>query len=178
MRIAPFLLSFNFLFAYNLVVYSQKDAIRLNEIGFICQEKNKKYICLDSNDLDELKRIRDFLANKFNITTYIENSNQKSKSIKKIVKTVKTTKSEKEGKLETFYSIQLGSFRYLENAKKVYEKAKSYPFARIEKIGEYYVVRIEKAKNRDDLKFKNLGMVKKCYIIKDRIIESNFKMSQ
>jgi tetratricopeptide (TPR) repeat protein len=51
------------------------------------------------------------------------------------------------GYTEDIYTIQIGAFKNLDNASLNYDKIKSMPGARVEKIGRYYVVRLGKFKD-------------------------------
>ena len=50
----------------------------------------------------------------------------------------------------TYYSIQLGSFPNEKSAVQFYEKIKSQPQARIERIGKYYTARVGLWQDRSD----------------------------
>ena len=178
MRFFIFFLTSVLLFSYDLIVTSKKDMNKLSEIGFVCQPKNSIYVCLSSNDLNELKRIKDFLKNKFNIKVQILQEESKPKNIvisKKISNENKKFNNNLELK-KTGYCIQVGSFRDLRNAKIEFLHYKNFPFTRVEKIGSFFTVRVGEGDYNDIKELNNQlnGVIKKCDLIPQRIVISNF----
>lgn len=174
-------------FAYNLVVSSKENSEKLENIGFVCEEKYNKYVCLSSPDLDELKKVKDFLLDRFHINAEIvtdlkKYQNHNIKPIKRNkISTTKQAKILKKVKSHSNYCIQLMSFKNFNNAKKVFNWYKQYPFTRVEKIEGFYVVRVGEG-NFDDInelkKILKKGIVRKCDLKYDRIILSNFEVEK
>jgi len=164
-------------FSYDLIVLNKTDSVKLNNIGFVCSKKNSVYVCLSSNDINELKRIKDFLKVKFNINSQITNN---SSTFVKKHNSRKTTHSKKYRYVNNStgkYCIQAGSFKYLSNAKTSFKSYKKYPLARIEKIGNFYTLRIGEGSYKEikALRYQiNKGVIKKCDLIPSRIFVSNF----
>ncbi|AAC07366.1 SPOR domain-containing protein [Aquifex aeolicus] len=82
---------------------------------------------------------------------------------------------------EAYYCIQVLSSRDLSSAERAYRKLADYPHARIEKIGDYYTVRVGLWENKSKAK-EYLSQVKSvypgaflrtCYYIEDRIVSIN-----
>jgi hypothetical protein len=88
--------------------------------------------------------------------------------------------------IKIVYSIQILSTKSLDEAKEYYEKFKNYPYARVEKIGKYYVLRIGNSKTVKNLKplLKEVEKLKKdafiriADILPDRIIVANFELAE
>ena len=171
-----------FSFSYNLIVLNNEDKEKLNSIGFVCSKKNNVYVCLSSNDLNELKRIKEFLKTKLDISSQIVGDVSNFTSSKKVRKKlkVKSVKTETiNTSIKNGYCIQVGSFKHLNNAKYEFNRYKKFPFVRIEKIGKFYTLRIgedsyEGVKSLN--KYIN-GIVKKCDLIPSRILLSNFELN-
>ena len=203
MKILLLFITFILSFGYELGVSNQKDAQKLESIGFSCNKQNNLYICLGSNDLNELRRVQDFLHIKFNIKTQIMKSiNQSDMQISNPVKHHKKIKNPSNPTEEPLvnnslknninstvykkapsfikhgYCIQTGSFKRLINAKIIYRKYKSHPFTRIEKIGNFYVVRTGEGsfKTIKNSASNIKGVITKCDIIPQRIIVDNFNI--
>lgn len=184
MRIFLFLMCFILGFGYELSVNNQKDAQKLENIGFSCNKQNGLYLCLGSNDLNELRRIQDFLKTKFNIKTEILKDINDVPIEKKITSTTskrveKKFSEENLSIAKSGYCIQLGTFRRLKSAKELYSKYKNHALTRIEKIGPYYVVRSGEGSFRQmkNLTYNLKGIVKRCDIIPQRIIISNLNLN-
>lgn len=84
------------------------------------------------------------------------------------------------------YSIQILSSKKVDDVKKEFNKVSKFPFARVEKVGKYYVLRIGNANSVKKLK-PLLKKIKKSYksafirvadILSKRIILSNFQNSK
>ena len=157
-----FLLFFIFLSlkAEYAVVISSTDYQKLHNLGAECiKQKNGHYICCKSDDQFQLKRFVSF-AKQNGVNAEIVNILNKD--------------------LINVYSIQLLSTKNKKQAEKFFQKYKNYPYARIEKIGAYYTIRIGASKNKKDLKklLKKLNAKNAFIRIADikisRIIDSNF----
>jgi len=167
-------------FSYELIVLNKKESEKLNTIGFNCSKKDKVYSCLESNDINELKRIKEFLKTKFKINAQIVSDIKKvqyqkvpkSKSISVSKKTSKPKKINPNGG----YCIQVGSFKELKNAKKVFNRYKNLPLVRIENIGGFYVLRIGEGNYNEikSLSTKVKGVVRKCNLVLKNVLISNF----
>jgi len=164
MKIFIFFVAVIFGFSYELVVSNEFDKNKLEDFGFICSKKKNLYVCLSSNNVKDLMKIKSFLKTKFNINCEIIDDN----SFKKISLPQRN------------YCIQVGSFKYIENAKKMFQKYKNLPFARIEKIRDFYSVRIGFNTRKNIIPFlkKVNGIVKECSLLPDRIVISNFNSSR
>ena len=198
MKLILLFITFVLSFGYELVVNNSQDAQKLENIGFSCNKQAGFYVCLISKDLNELKRIQDFLNTKFNIQTKIsEDINQSGSKVsgyKKIKnnkisnsvynKTLNLQTNIKVNSKENIhlkrhgYCIQISSFKNLKNAEKVYYKYKSYPLSRIEKIGNFYVLRLGEGsfKTIKNMAFHLKGIIRKCDIVPQRIVKSNFNI--
>ena len=172
-------------FSYNLIVLNDEDKEKLNSIGFVCNKKDNVYVCLSSNDLNELKRIKEFLKTKLDINSQIVGDTFDSPSPKKIEKKVKVKPVKKfanivKTSIKSGYCIQAGSFRHLNNAKYTFNRYKNFPFARIEKIGNFYTLRIGEGDYKEVKALnKNVnGIIKKCDLIPSRIVVSNFELNK
>ena len=88
--------------------------------------------------------------------------------------------------VEKKYSIQVISTKSIKEAKSYYEKFKEYPFTRVEKINNYFVLRVGISKTVKSLKdilkkvkkIKKDAFVRTVYILPDRIIISNFRLNK
>ena len=186
------LLSFVFIFGYSLGVKDIKSKNMLEKKGYNCIKSEGFYICATSNDINYLLRIKNFLKNSYKIDTLIINNNLSFK--KKINTNVKKSNfnttnlpssSNSSAQKTSGYCIQVLSSQNLNATKKIFNVFKNLPFTRIEKIGNFYVLRIGESsfqsvkallpsvKNH----YKN-AFVRKCYLIPSRIIISNFKNNQ
>ena len=155
-----FLLFFVILKAEYAVVISPTDYQKLHNLGAECvKQKNGYYLCYKSDDKFQLKRFVNF-AKQNGVDAKIVNILNKD--------------------LINVYSIQILSTKNKKQAKKYFQKYKNYPYARIEKIGDYYTIRIGASKNKKNLKslLKKLNIknafVRKADIKLNRIIDSNF----
>ena len=166
MKILLFLSIFIFSFGYKLITFNIQEAQKLNNLGFLCNLKDKNYVCLQSKNIKELKKIQNMLLVTFNIQTKIINDSSKKSLLKN-----------KKHNNKNNFCIQVDSFKNFKNAKFMYQKLNKYPFARIEKINNFYVLRIGEGnlKSIDKIHIKIKGIVRKCDIIPKRIIISNFK---
>ena len=156
-------------FSYELMVLTEKDSQTLKNIGFSCEKKENGFKCLSSNDINEIKRVKEFLKAKFNINSRIINngfsdSSQKSDSVKKI---------------NGNYCIQVFSLKNLNRGKRRFKLYKDFPFARIEKIGDFYTLRVGQGKYKEIKRLNNKikGLIRKCNISPQRIIVSNFNIN-
>jgi len=111
---------FVFLNASYIVEVNSTDYLKLKTLGINCvKHTNNSYLCNKSDDKYQLKRFINF-AKKYNIKT-------------KIIPVLNKD-------LINIYSIQIVSGKNLSNIKKIFEKYKNLPYARIEKIGSYYTI--------------------------------------
>jgi len=149
---------FAFLNASYIIEVNSTDYLKLKNLGINCvKHTNDAYLCNKSDDKYQVKRFINF-AEKYNIKT-------------KVIPTLSKD-------LINVYSIQILSGKNLSHIRKLFKKYENLPYARIEKIGNYYTIRIGATKNKKELK-KLLRKVKKGFIrvadIKlNRIIEANF----
>jgi len=162
-------------FSYELAVLNKKESEKLGSVGFSCEKRENMYVCFSSDDMKELKRVKDFLKVKFNINARILN---KKTTVSKSVKVPQ--KRELPKSVTGNYCIQILSFKNLETGKKRFEFYKKFPFARVEKIGGFYVLRIGEGnyRNIERLKKRVDGMVRKCDLKPERIILSNFDVKK
>ena len=184
MKFLLFFIIFVFSMGYELGVNNLKDAKKLDDLGFECNKQNTFYVCLGSNDLNELQRIQSFVYLKFKINTMIlkDKNNSNLKIVKSVPdKKIKTAASQlkvKNNIPKHGYCIQIEAFKGPVTAKRVYFKYKSYPFARVEKIGNFYVLRVGEGDFKTIKKMNLNGLVRKCDIIPQRIIIDNFNIKE
>jgi len=173
MKFLIFVLMAIFSFSYDLTVLDKKDSEILKNIGFNCVKKNTIFVCFSSNNINELKRVQDFLKVKFNVNTFIlnENNSLKNKSSKKRPKIHYTKNNHK-------YCIQISSFKDLKIGKKQFNTYRKFPFTRIEKIGEFYTLRVGEGsyKNIKNLEREVGGLLRRCDINPNNIVMSNFNI--
>ena len=187
------LLSFVFIFGYSLGVKDIKSKNLLEEKGFNCKKSEGFYICATSKDINYLLRIKNFLKNSYKIDTLIINNNL---SFKKKINTNVKKNNFSTNKLSpssgyssiqktSAYCIQVLSSQNLNASKKNFNLFKNLPFTRIEKIGNFYVLRIGessfqsvKALLPSVKNYYKKAFVRKCDLIPSRIIISNFKNNQ
>jgi len=82
---------------------------------------------------------------------------------------------------EKFYCVQVLSSRDLNSAKVVYENLSNYPYARVEKIGNYYTLRVGLWKSKQEAEeyfseIKKLypqSFLRTCYYLEERIVNIN-----
>ena len=158
---------FLFVFLYSYYVYIPQSFIQQSKnLGISCKKENNRFICLKSNDLTQCLRFKNFLE-KNGVDAKISGE-EKCKFID----------------IKNIYSIQVLSTKNLKNAKKEFEKYKNFPYARIENIKGIYTVRVGKSENYKNLKpllkqikkIKKDAFIRKSDILKNRIIEANFKL--
>jgi len=160
---------FLFVFLYSYYVYIPQSYIQQSKnLGISCKQENNRFICLKSNDLTQCLRFKNFLE-KNGVDAKI--SNQKECQFKDI---------------RNIYSIQVLSTKDLKNAKKEFEKYKNFPYARIENIKGIYTIRVGKSEKYKNLipllqqvkKIKKDAFIRKSDVLKNRIIEANFKLCE
>ena len=163
-----FLLLFNIIFAYKLVVKSDKDYELLKTLGVECKKTQNTYVCVESNDKQKLENLKKYLQNNVGIKTYI----------------VSDTTNPTNNLIKTGYCIQVLSSKKASGLDDFFEKLKNLPYSRIEKIGNYFVLRIGESPKTHQLKsilkevkkIKKDAFIRKCDLIPKRIIKSNFEL--
>ena len=161
------------LFAYELAVH-KVDAEKLKECGIECEIKGDKCIFAKSFDKAQLERVRTYIKSEYGIDSFYVEEAKQVKKIQKEPQTVKETikKTQKTFPKKVIYSYQVFTADNLEAAKKVFEKVKNLPYARIEKIGKYYVVRVGAYDTYKEAKKAGLKyFLMKCYYKLERIVE-------
>jgi uncharacterized protein HemY len=142
------------------VVPTQRDAKLLNNLGIECNKKDGIYVCAKSPQLPKILRLKDFIE-KHGINAYITGFS--------------------EFPIEQGYCIQVVSSKKKKPIEKIFTKFESYPYARVEKIGKYYVLRIGQSNDLKYLKpylkkikkFYKSAFLRKCDFILSRIVLSN-----
>ncbi len=187
---------FNLLFGYELIVKNEKDVKVLNDLGVKCEKIANGFVCAQSPDKMQLKRLQYYLKNNLSITSEIVGVQEKLSDASKPVMSVKPVKSAADIKtpkkvaknsktlIKTGYCIQVVSARKSQGLLEIFGKTKNLPLSRIEKIGPYYVLRIGEEKTKDALKgilasakkINKNAYIRKCDLIPQRIIKSNFKL--
>ncbi len=157
MKIGGILLLFSFLNAYYVAAIKPIYYQKMTNLGVQCNKYKDKYICSESEDKAQIKRFVHF-AKQNGIKADIYNLLSKD--------------------LINVYSIQIASSKNLHSIEKLFSKYKSFPYARIEKIGSYYTLRVGAASNKNSLKplLKQCrgGFLRKADIKLNRIIKANF----
>ncbi|WP_457561629.1 tetratricopeptide repeat protein [Caminibacter pacificus] len=186
---------FNLLFGYELIVKNEKDVKVLNDLGVKCEKIANGFVCAKSPDKMQLKRLQYYLKNNLSIVSEIVGVQEKLSDASKPVMSVKPVKSAADIKtpkkvaknsktlIKTGYCIQVVSARKSQGLLEIFDKTKNLPLSRIEKIGPYYVLRIGEEKNENALqsvlqkakKINKNAYIRKCDLIPQRIIKSNFK---
>jgi len=82
MKILIFFVIAIFSFSYELAVSNEFDKNKLEDFGFICTKKENLYVCLSSNNIKDLMKIKDFLKSKFNIDSKIIDNNSLKSNFK------------------------------------------------------------------------------------------------
>ena len=162
MRFLIFFIAFVFLFSYDLIIFNKIDKNKLENMGFLCNKKDKYYVCLSSDDIEGIKKIQSLLR-KF--------------SINSIILPNRSTKQNKQ--YNRNFCIQIMSFKNFNNAKRAFLLYKNYSFARLENINGFYTLRIGEGSYKEIIHLKSKikkGIVRKCKIVPKRIIFSNFKI--
>jgi tetratricopeptide (TPR) repeat protein len=168
MRLLFFLFIVIYSYAYELYVYKKSDYLTLNNIGIVCQKNQRGYLCAKSPDLEKLTRVKKYLTH-FGVNAEIIMENSENKDFPK-----------------NGYCIQVLTSKKLNLLENVFEKVKPFPYARIEKIGGYYVIRIGQQKNYKSLKniLKNVkkdfksAFIRKCDYIPERIVKGKSKVTK
>ena len=197
MRVFFLLFLFKSLFAYYLVVNTQDEADKLKQIGIDCKFNNYEqyYVCAQSDDLEQLKRVKRYIGLNYSISTYIVKNDTEfsQKTVAKENRTQnennKITKisEKKENEISLYppvksgYCIQVAASKSKNAMLKMFEKYADYPYARVEKIGSYYVLRVGESNKYKDIKsLKNRigkGFVRKCDYKLQRIVKSKKKIN-
>jgi hypothetical protein len=179
------LLSIVNLFSYELAV-NMSDAKKLRECGIECQPRGSVCVFAKSFDKAQLERIKYYIKSEYGIESFYVKS--VPKKVKKVLNnglntTEKTVSVHKEPKKagvnnvsvkKTVYSYQVFTADNLQAALRAYEKVKHLPYARIEKIGKYYVVRVGAYNSYKEAKKAGLNyFLMKCYYIPERIVKGS-----
>ncbi|WP_457560305.1 tetratricopeptide repeat protein [Caminibacter sp.] len=162
MRFFFIIFLFVFSFGYEVFVKNYSDALILKTLGIECSKNKKLYLCANYDDYNQTKQFINLC---------------RQYGIKPVVKLNFIPK--------TGYCIQLSTSKRLDLLKKQYKKIDKFPLARIEKIGEFYVIRVGESKNYKDLKilinklksYNKSAFIRKCDYIPSRIVEGNTKVA-
>jgi len=174
-----FIFLFSNLFGYALVVNSKEDAKKMQKIGIECRfdKNNDFYVCTYSDDINQLRRVKDFLKSQYDIKAYITSSSMDSFSLSKEFKKPQKSSVKNKKLLKSGYCIQvISSKKSLDN---IFEKYKNFPYARIEKINGFYVLRVGEGSYSEvkNLNKKIGGFIRKCDIVPQRIVKANFNVN-
>jgi len=160
------------LFAFELGV-KNSDVDLLQNLGLLCEKKGNFCIFAKGSNKNDLLKIKNYIEENANLEVFIINENNNTKT--KI-----TNKSIKGNKKEIYgiYSFQFVSTKSLKGAQKVFNKCQ-FPYCRLEKIGNYYVVRAGLCKKYNECKKYGNYLVMKCNFLPRRILkvkneDSNF----
>jgi len=154
------------LFSYELGV-KEKDIPALRDLGLLCEQKGDYCVFARGSNKEELLKIQKYIQTNAAIPVVFIDETKKS-AVKKAE--IKKTPAKPEA-IKGVYSLQFISARNLNEAKKVFEKHKNLPFVRIEKVGKFYTVRAGAFKSYKEAKKIKNGIVLKCNILPERIIE-------
>jgi len=167
----------SFSFSYQLAV-SMNDAKKLRSCGINCVPEGNVCIFFEGNDKDQGERVRTYIFSEYGIQSFYVGKRTKTYNVsepekrqvasKKPIKKAEVKLPKKV--LKHIYSFQVVSTKSLKDAKKAYEKIKNMPDARIEKIGNYYVVRYGLFKNPKEARKYHGKFLTKCYYIPDRVV--------
>lgn len=156
---------------------SQKLKI-LKDLGIEdCKIYENEITCAKTKDINEALRIRDYLE-RHNIIAFIEEVSTPKKNVKKLDGELKPAKN--------LQCVQISTSKVLKFEIPKYEKLKELPLARIEKIGNFYLLRLggykeySKAKELLDTVKKQFpdAFIRRCDIIPERIVyPSNFSLN-
>ncbi|WP_457560303.1 hypothetical protein [Caminibacter sp.] len=144
----------NLSYSFQLAV-SKIDEQKLKNCGINCVEKGNVCVFFDGNDKAQAKRLRNYLFNEYGIQSFYINDSSAlpSKNLKHI------------------YSYQIISTKNLQTAKKIYKKFSTFPKIRIEKIGNYYVVRFGIFKKRPNYEKYNKFFLTRCFFKPQRVVK-------
>ncbi len=154
MKLLIFLVVVIKLFGYELYVSKKSDALIAKNLGIECKETSKGFLCKKDNDLQKLLKLKSYLNN-FGVNSYITKEN-----------------------ILSGYCIQLQSAKNLDFLKNSFKNISAFEYARIEKIGKFYVTRVGESPNKKDLKsylkklkpFYENAFIRKCDYIPSRIV--------
>jgi len=143
------------LFSYEVYVKTKADLLILNTLGIECQKSGDIFVCAKFDTPEKTQKFLDYISDY---------------GVKAFVKYPSPPK--------TGYCIQVISSKKYSFIKKRFDFFKNYPFARIEKIGKYYVLRVAQNENPDALKslYKKIkskwksSFLRKCDFITSRIV--------
>ncbi|NPA87975.1 MAG: tetratricopeptide repeat protein [Epsilonproteobacteria bacterium] len=164
------LLMFKLLFGYELIVKDKKDYELLQALGVECKEEKGVYVCVKSDDKVKLESLKEYLRNNVGVKAeVVDYDNQKKSAVSSV---------------QTGYCIQVLSSKKASGLDDFFEKLKDLPYSRIEKIGDFYVLRVGEENSAKSLKtylskvkkIKKDAFIRKCDIIPNRIIKSNFNV--
>ncbi len=159
---------------------------KLSKLGIDdCEEKDKRLICLYTNDINQVLRLRDYLENNgiYSLIEEVISQEKTSKSAQNKKENENTTETVKrqDNIVKDAYCIQVSSSTRLQDLKKQFNKIKNYPYTRIEKIGKFYTLRVGLSKEYRQIKpllsnvkfyFKD-AFIRKCDYYPDRVIMEN-----
>ncbi|ROR40238.1 tetratricopeptide repeat protein [Caminibacter pacificus] len=172
---------FNLLFGYELIVKNEKDVKVLNDLGVKCEKTINGFVCAKSPDKMQLKRLQYYIKNNLGISSEIAGAkNLQPKNVSKEISKKRIVKNV----VKTGYCIQVVSAKRSEGLLKIFEETKNLPLSRIEKIGPYFVLRVGEGKSEKELqtilkktkKINKNAFIRKCDLIPQRIIKSNFNL--
>ncbi|WP_457564076.1 SPOR domain-containing protein [Caminibacter pacificus] len=201
MKKLVFLGVFSVLFGYQLGVKAQ-DAEKLRNFGLECKPAGEYCIYAIGSNKESLLKVEKYIRKELGIESYFVNntSDVTNETPSEVVsdKTEQTIEAKQHTEVNTdtssyveekpietenvtdideskkYYSYQVISSPRLSDAKKAYEKIKNLPYARIEKIGNYYVVRVGLYDHYREAKKEGLKyMITRCFYKKSRIIKEN-----
>jgi len=129
----------------------------------------------------QLKRLQYYIKNNLGISSEIAGAkNLQPKNVSKEISKKRIVKNV----VKTGYCIQVVSAKRSEGLLKIFEETKNLPLSRIEKIGPYFVLRVGEGKSEKELqtilkktkKINKNAFIRKCDLIPQRIIKSNFNL--
>jgi tetratricopeptide (TPR) repeat protein len=159
------LFSIQALFGYYLAVFNQKDASVLKNLDISCEYEDGIYVCAQNKSLFPLLKLKSRVLNA-GINAYILNYSKLPP--------------------QNGYCVQVLSSKKLAPMVKIYEKIKNYPYARLEKIGDYYSIRIGEERSLRKIlpylrKVRNLypnAFARKCEFLFYRMVLPKFVMNK
>jgi len=171
------LLIFNLLFGYELIIKNKNDYQMLKNLGVQCIEQDDVYICVKSDNKAKLESLKKYLKDNLGVHAEVVDL-----SLEKIAPKTDNKTELKKPPVKSGYCIQVLSSTKLAGFDDFFEKLKNIPYSRIEKIGNYFVLRVGEESSAQKLKsilskvkkVKKDAFIRKCDIIPERIIKSNF----
>ena len=184
-KVLIFILMISEIFAYSLVVNNKLDANKLKKAGMNCvfDKNNNYYRCVTSDDIAQLKRIQQYIAKTYKITTFIAQDSGNSAirfNSENLISKPKSRKTKNiiSKEVTSGWCLQVSSSTSKDGILKMFKEYSSYPLARVEKIDGYYVLRIGEGSYSEIKSLKSeikKGLIRRCDYIPQRVVVSSDK---